>query len=547
MRTQWGILHAVIAVSVVVVASGCHLYDAGNDQLAQQMQKTFHELHIAASVDDERKASTEMLKAELDAATRFGNTMRDNRLAVLFDMLVAKAPGAKACPVKSDGLEGSLLCEIDIRLQYVAGDDAVKLNQALAVLPDAGTLSAEDFAKLHNYQLSDEEHKAIDFTCSDDNQSKIEHFDPRTSPAFATENGEVRRLLWQQLQAYAGPGGTCTQWLKSKKAVKKAGGLLAVAAETQARVGQALAQSQAAADGLNGKDGLKAKYDAAKKKYEDAKNKKTGVDEAKDELKKIEDTINQYAAQANTYSSQVATALSNAKVFGNPVQVAALQAKVDSLADAVQSIFGKAKQKYDKLGVGALVTAIDQQEAADEQKELPALILEYQVAAGQLAVAQAAIDAAHAESAALYDRVAALQRAVQELMTARRALKYAGCAETNDAATIAKVASATVADALGSSCGRGVGSAILHYANAFTIGINPARAAQLRYIGAIDSGALAQSAAVMQAWDNVLGVPIDLLAKYHAGGVKPEVIAQLIVQAAGFAMLTATTGVQASK
>jgi hypothetical protein len=221
------------------------------------------------------------------------------------------------------------------------------------------------------------------------------------------------------------------------------------------------------------------------------------------------------------------------------VQLVALQAKVDSLTRAIRDAFAKGEKKYEELGVDAFVTAIDTAEKAEQDKALAGLLLEAHVAQGQLAVEQAAVDAAHAELGALDDRIAGLQRALDALVHAEQSLNNAGC---ND-----KAAAKTVAEALESSCGVGVASAILEYANAFTIGFNPARAAQLRYIGAIDSGSLAQAAAVMQAWDDVLGVPIDLLARYHAGGIKPAELAQLIVQGAGFAGLIATTAVRAAK
>jgi hypothetical protein len=523
---------------------GCagHLYDAGNDQLAREMQKTYHDLHIADSVEDERKAASDMLATELDAARRFGDAMRDNRLAVLFDMPVARAPSDAKCEVASSGGKGTLTCEIDVRLQFVGGKDAAGLNMAIAQMRAAADAQTSDLKHLETLQLSDAEHKAIDFACNENNVVKIAAFDPRKTAAFQSRSKDVLELFYSLLQGYAraaktlGPddaGGSCTQWLFARKVAAGVGGLLAAAADTQTRVAEALGRAQAAADALG------AKYGAARKKYEDAKATKTDIAKAKEELSKVVSEIDKYVSEADDYAKKIAQGLTAVKVFGNPVQLLALQTKVELLTGAVRAVFGKAEAAYKDLGIEALVSTVDTVEQADADKVLPGLLLESQIAADQLAVEQAAMDAARAELSALDDRVAALQRALALLVKAQQSLNTAGC----DTSQL----SMSVGDALTSHCGRGVAASMLHYANAFTIGLTPARAAQLRYIGAIDAGSLAQTAAVMKAWDDVLGIPIDLLARYHAGGIKPEAMAELIIQAAGFALLTATTGVLAFK
>jgi hypothetical protein len=45
----------------------------------------------------------------------------------------------------------------------------------------------------------------------------------------------------------------------------------------------------------------------------------------------------------------------------------------------------------------------------------------------------------------------------------------------------------------------------------------------------------------LSAWESVLAIPIAQVAVFHAGGVKPAEAARLIIEALGFAGLTAAT------
>jgi hypothetical protein len=48
----------------------------------------------------------------------------------------------------------------------------------------------------------------------------------------------------------------------------------------------------------------------------------------------------------------------------------------------------------------------------------------------------------------------------------------------------------------------------------------------------------------MQAWENILAVPIDVVASYHATGVKPEEVARFWVELIGFIGLTTAIAVK---
>jgi hypothetical protein len=213
------------------------------------------------------------------------------------------------------------------------------------------------------------------------------------------------------------------------------------------------------------------------------------------------------------------------------------------------------------------------------------LLLEAEVLRGRLARARAEEAAGAAQMAAQDDQVSALVRAAQQLLKARLALSQNAqsltCAvelhDQNVGTLIAgkrawkpqapmsdaqlraaqkdaerKKAEAAlqpgdIAPPPLDACQRGVAEAMVRYADAWTLGFSPARVAHLRFIGAIERGSLSSSAAALEMWESVLAAPMGQLVEFHAGGVKPEDVAAIIVQAAGFTGLTAATAAGAAK
>jgi len=71
-------------------------------------------------------------------------------------------------------------------------------------------------------------------------------------------------------------------------------------------------------------------------------------------------------------------------------------------------------------------------------------------------------------------------------------------------------------------------SALLRYANSWTLGRFVQEEMDYRVIGLRHLAVIDQSEVAFAQWENVLSVPIGQLVEYHSGGIRPEDVANLI-------------------
>jgi hypothetical protein len=72
--------------------------------------------------------------------------------------------------------------------------------------------------------------------------------------------------------------------------------------------------------------------------------------------------------------------------------------------------------------------------------------------------------------------------------------------------------------------------AMSHYSQSIVRGRAAAEAAEVELQHLDKLELIGATEYALRSWDNLIGPPIALLAAYHAGGVKPETIADLIVK-----------------
>ncbi len=547
--------HARRAFVLVCLATstGCHIYNTGNDKLAQQVQKDFRDLNLAKSLDEEKKLSAAMLQAEVESASKQQDAVRDQQLSILLDMPLAQnheEPCAfEPAPVSGAAADvvntATFLCDIDRRLTDVVGsaglpptaDYSAQLKQAMTV--------AESLKSAQGFPTDD-----ITFDCTVENAKKLAELNPTTDKRFEKMSPKARDHLAAFLGSYAGEGGHCPSWLAAQSASAPKGelGKAIAALETAKKALASASESTKAA---------KAEYEAASKKYDDATTVTGRVEKTAKEIADKEAALEASLDKLDKDAETAAASLRNSGVFSNPAKIEALEARQKELTKTIRKVLTQIDDAYTRTGMQAVIGAAVELEHIDRDESLPVLLLRAEQVRGELAHAKAEQALTEKEIAALADKVAAYQRAWSELWVARLTLR--GGLSWTPVTSPAKPAKApaddrcsnltsTVGESMTSSrCGRAVAGAMLHYANAWTLGFGPARIADIRYIGAIDDGKLEVSSAALETWEHVLAVPIDQIVKFHSGGTKPEEVAKVIVGAVGFAGLIATTGAQAAK
>jgi hypothetical protein len=77
-----------------------------------------------------------------------------------------------------------------------------------------------------------------------------------------------------------------------------------------------------------------------------------------------------------------------------------------------------------------------------------------------------------------------------------------------------------------------IAKALMGYSDLWTVGRIPAAQAKWVALGVAHDQGIDESIATLEQWENVLATPISQLVTVHASGVKPDAIAQLMLQAA---------------
>lgn len=505
-RRPWPVLLAALLLG----STGC--YHAGRHAVAQQMQESFKEARLSEALNDERELSQKMLDEELAFVRRSVDVERDNALTLILGQTLAGAGSAPGCsPAWSGGKAGSLLCDIDFRVERLlsvqhqcrpGSTDGVACTEA-AVLGAVrayvefqsdrarNEASLQKLGRMINFTRRSRGLSALPLTCS---KSGLDELKTTLSKVNPEEEGI------SLAQVYV---ADCTHEIASNPP-QMTTGLLPDAQRELDALSTSLDQASASATTA------KQEFDAALASYNEAVSKGSDVKAA---LEKVKAKLD-----------QLGTVKGNAHL---PEEAAAAAARYDAVVLAINHILeGKPE---DKSGIErVLVTAINI-DTIKQAERLPVLLLEAERLRGLAEAAKTRVAHAEQQRTLLRTRIEALSDELRLLLEARRIA--AGPAR---ACASAKPSLLESLQAAVGTCRIDLATALIHYGNSWSVGERRARVALVQLNGDLHLQALDLSAAALKQWENVLAVPILAVLERHAGGVKPEELARLLVQIAGF-------------
>lgn len=550
-------LHRALYGSAAMLAltgslGGCHLYDAGNQTLAQSTQTSFKDAKIGQTMAEERELSKAMLESEIAAVRREVEAMRDEALTRIVDQrwevfdkdvnwrierLTGKAPIA-AAPAAPDKHKGGAP------------------PPPVGVAPDKLVFDADTFANLARQELVAKKglEKFLQTYAVGSPSAPMPSCPPEGAlPPYPKDADTDYKDAFSQ---------ACNGYRAQHKAYMDyaagLGGMIGGAEKER------LAQEKLLASWKNhdAKD-AKKNYDEAQQAYVQAKAE-AGSTPAQKALTKIDDALKKVQSTRKALLDKLA-ALTGKSPYA---ALAAVDARYEGLTDVIDRILAGTPAK--DSGFELVVSAALSLEKIEAERTLPPLLLEAERLRGELAVASARVSHAEKQLALLDAREQALLVQLDELIQARGARDRTKTlvvladktesrrpkAPESKAANKALESAACVKeeervfesfDRSKDACRDEIAHALLHYANSWTLGELRSRVVRKMVNGDRHDEAIDLSAAAMQAWENVLAVPVDLVVKYHSGGVKPELaaqVAQTAVQLGGLGALTTVTGLK---
>ena len=173
---------------------------------------------------------------------------------------------------------------------------------------------------------------------------------------------------------------------------------------------------------------------------------------------------------------------------------------------------------------------------------LEPLLIEKQLAAAQLAYAQAGQQLSQARVSYAQEYAAATILEVDLLLRAKAELGSLGSPPATGSACTAKTAvfcasmrqlledkaMAQTANGAGESASRRAYRAMAFLSESYSVARDRQQTAELQLIDADYRDAMLRSEASVAGWNALISVPIDQLKAYHAGGVTPQELAQLL-------------------
>ncbi len=373
---------------------GCHLYDAGNQTLAQSMQTSFKDAKIGQAMAEERELSKAMLESEITAVRREVEAMRDEALTRIVDQ--------KWTVFNKD---------VDWRIERltgkapVASTPAAPDRQRAGAAPDKPAFDADTFAKLarqeqvakkglesflQTYMLGSP--AAPKLSCPA--EGPIPPYPPAADPDYKGSFDQACGMYRTQHKAYmdyaAGLGGMIGGAESERKAQEK------LLAEWK---------------GHDAKDAKKS-YDEAQKAYAQAKAE-AGSTPLQSALEKIDAALKQVQAARKALLDKLATLTGD-----NPyAALAAVDARYEGLTDVIDRILEGTPAK--DSGFELVVSAALSLEKIEAERTLPPLLLEAERLRGELAVTSARVSHAERQLALLEARERALFVQLDELIQAR--------------------------------------------------------------------------------------------------------------------------------
>lgn len=186
--------------------------------------------------------------------------------------------------------------------------------------------------------------------------------------------------------------------------------------------------------------------------------------------------------------------------------------------------------------------ALQQYQQAGTLPALEPLLIEKQLAAAQLAYAQAGQQLSQARVSYAQEYAAATILEVDLLLRGKAELGSLGSPPATGSACTAKTAvfcasmrqlledkaMAQTANGAGESASRRAYRAMAFLSESYSVARDRQQTAELQLIDADYRDAMLRSEASVAGWNALISVPIDQLKAYHAGGVTPQELAQLL-------------------
>lgn len=186
--------------------------------------------------------------------------------------------------------------------------------------------------------------------------------------------------------------------------------------------------------------------------------------------------------------------------------------------------------------------ALQQYQQAGTLPALEPLLIEKQLAAAQLAYAQAGQQLSQARVSYAQEYAAATILEVDLLLRGKAELGSLGSPPATGSACTAKTAvfcasmrqlledkaMAQTANGAGESASRRAYRAMAFLSESYSVARDRQQTAELQLIDADYRDAMLRSEASVAGWNALISVPIEQLKAYHAGGVTPQELAQLL-------------------
>jgi hypothetical protein len=489
------IRRSVTALSLVIALGGC--YNAAHHAIAQSVEGSFKELHIGDSLNAERELSRELLKRELEAVARQQEANRDLALAEAID---------------SDW--DTFRQSIHDRAKELFGDRVALADLGAAAGAIEEWKDQQEELKRREKRLREE--LSAEVTC------------PLPSGMKRPAGAGMQALL-------EGYENACRQTTEAMTKVRAAGGDLA---EIRERIRKQEDEIQSWQEKSRV---AKERYLAAVRDYE---RKVYASRTAAGELERRRTAIEAALAQMHA-----------AGPIGQLEEIEARHVRIQALMKDRKDKGSRPEgpETVAEVVAGSVLTV-----PLIQSSQGPALLeLEAQRLQSDRAAAHARRLSAETRLKLLYAERDALFSGVLRLSEASAAAEKASTLQgppaaappakeprrkpappEPPAATAASKCvegSLTVARNFAQStgpCRVAIARALIGYSELWTMGRIPAAQARWMALGVLHEQTIDESIATLEQWENVLETPISQLVQYHASGVKPDTLAQLMFQAA---------------
>ena len=488
--------------------SGCmgtHLYSASDHQLATSAQTAFTNVKLSESLKAERAVLDSVLAREIAVVRRQSTAQRDTRLR-----LIIGHTSTSSWKLFEDNVAKEFEQYIEKVDQPATADSVDRVKSLITAESDILLLQRSLESNIDGYRLV-KGARDPELIC------------PRTDDG--TPSNQFAKVAFDKYQQ------DCAKYVTAQQIIASIGtGELGEENKLIADIEKAQAVQKAAIQALD------TSYAHAKKAYTDASAKRDGS-----ELAALK-TLHQQLARLDSLQSR-ASALDKQfgelKLAGPIASLEKQQESIDKVLDALladSANIGKPPAASTKGEIAVLewIAALHRDNYAATYPDIGALLLERESVRLRLDAAKKSHDNALARLALLRQKRDLLLSEVTNLNKAKNALATITpvvCARTEPLSAAFETGSAR--------CRELIATALLAYANAWTLGHMPRNEIDYRINATRHSAVLDASENALAQWESLIKIPIDNLVAFHASGTKAQDIAALL-NALGLGALAAT-------